>query len=205
MPRGNVLLVATGSVAAIRTGKLAQQLRDFGYDVKLVHTKAAAHFLDKEDALPEWLETYDDGGEWNMWRKLGDPVLHIELRNWASVLVVAPCDANTLAKISNGMCDNLATCVARCWDVNNNNIKPMFVAPAMNTAMWEHPVTNTHINTLREWGVGIIEPVVKILACGDRGAGAMAELPTILHHVQSAIDTSNALQEHRANSETQRN
>lgn len=76
----NVLLVATGSVAAIRTGLLAEDLREKGHNVRLVHTSAAEHFLNAEIALPKWLEVYNDDGEWKAWEKLGDPVQHIELR-----------------------------------------------------------------------------------------------------------------------------
>ncbi len=103
-------------------------------------------------------------------------------RNWASALVIAPLDANTLAKIANGICDNLATCIARAWPVGQ---KPMFIAPAMNTAMWEHPITETHLSTLRSWGVKVINPVVKTLACGDKGVGAMASRVDIVQHITS--------------------
>lgn len=75
-----VLLVATGSVAAIRSGALAEDLRGAGHEVRLVHTKAAEHFLNIERALPSWLKVYNDEGEWRGWRKLGDEVQHIELR-----------------------------------------------------------------------------------------------------------------------------
>lgn len=63
---------------------------------------------------------------------MGDPVLHIELRRWADVLVLAPLSANTMAKVAHGLCDNLLTSVVRAWDY----AKPMIVAPAMNTYMW---------------------------------------------------------------------
>jgi phosphopantothenoylcysteine decarboxylase len=75
-------------------------------------------------------------------------VLHIELRKWAEVFVVAPLDANSLAKISVGISDNLLTTVARAWDFK----KPMVVCAAMNTAMWDHPVTAKGLAILKEWG-----------------------------------------------------
>ena len=65
----------------------------------------------------------------------GDPVRHIEFRHWADLLVVAPLDANTLAKFAIGLCDNFLTCLFRAWDF----AKPVILAPAMNTLMWDHP------------------------------------------------------------------
>ncbi len=76
----NVLLVATGSVAAVRTGLLAEELRAKGHAVRLVHTASASVFLNAERPLPTWLPVFTDAGEWRLWKKLGDPVQHIELR-----------------------------------------------------------------------------------------------------------------------------
>lgn len=103
-------------------------------------------------------DVFDDRDEWSMWQNRGDPVLHIgnsvfqiqsnviELRKWADALLIAPLDANTLAKIANGLCDNLLTSVVRAWDFD----KPLYFAPAMNTAMWENPLTYQHMKTLKE-------------------------------------------------------
>jgi phosphopantothenoylcysteine decarboxylase len=95
----------------------------------------------------------ENDDEWKQWKKLGDPVLHINLRNWADILLVAPMSANTLAKFANGLCDDTLTCVARAWDYNNkvDDMKPLILAPAMNTAMWEHPVTQQHIQTIQSF------------------------------------------------------
>jgi len=73
-----------------------------------------------------------------------DPVLHIELRRWADMLVIAPLDANTLAKLAHGLADNCLTCVWRAWDPQ----RPVILAPAMNTLMWEHPLTASHLMTI---------------------------------------------------------
>ncbi|KNC79766.1 hypothetical protein, variant, partial [Sphaeroforma arctica JP610] len=98
-----------------------------------------------------------------VWNKMADPVLHIELRRWADIAIIAPLDANTMAKLANGICDNLVTCTLRAWDVH----KPVLVAPAMNTHMWTHPITSVHLDVLRSLHYHIIPPVAKKLACDD--------------------------------------
>ena len=113
----------------------------------------------------------------------GDPVLHIELRKWADLLVIAPLSANTLGKLSNGLADNLLTCVARAWDFS----KPCLVAPAMNTYMWDHPVTKPSLDRLKEWGYVEIPCIEKVLMCKDKGKGAMAEPLTIVDFVVEAL------------------
>src|SRR5262249_18710109 len=138
-----------------------------------------------------------------------DPVLHIELRKWAELLLIAPLDANTLAKLACGLADNCLTCVWRAWDP----ARPVMLAPAMNTLMWEHPLTIRHLLQLAA-GAGardlakdlpvedlldemnqrcpklrIIPPVSKRLACGDIGVGAMAEVKEIVQAVAKAVST----------------
>ena len=89
---------------------------------------------------------FEDQDEYICWKDRGDIVLHIELRDIAEMLVVAPLSANTLAKFSNGICDNLLTNIFRAWAYKKINgiwmiQKPILVAPAMNTNMYEHPIT----------------------------------------------------------------
>ena len=131
-------------------------------------------------------------------------MLHIELRKWADLLIVAPLDANTLAKFALGLSDNCLTCVFRAWDF----MKPVILAPAMNTFMWESPVTLRHLRQLLADRSGaaaanfanledapaafaqhapkivLIPPQAKRLACGDVGVGAMAEVTEIAEVVR---------------------
>ncbi|XP_071424925.1 phosphopantothenoylcysteine decarboxylase-like [Pithys albifrons albifrons] len=111
------------------------------------------------------------------------PILHIELW-WADLMVVAPLDANTLAKVANGICDNLLTCVIHAWDLS----KPLLFCPAMNTAMWEHPISAQQVEQLKGFGYTEIPCVVKKLVCGDEGRGAMAEVRTILERVKEILE-----------------
>ncbi|EES02299.1 hypothetical protein BDA96_03G033100 [Sorghum bicolor] len=167
--RPRVLLAASGSVAAIKFEALCRSVAEWA-DVRAVATASALHFID-EASFPDGVPLYTDDDEWSRWRRVGDEVLHIELRRWADALVIAPLSANTLAKVAGGLCDNLLTCVVRAWDYS----KPVYVAPAMNTFMWDNPFTARHLAVLRDLGMSIVQPVTKRLACGDYGNGAMAE------------------------------
>lgn len=171
-----ILLGVTGSVAAIYTPQLYAELRKT-HEVRIVATKAACYFFDLAPLRD--VVTLDED-EWpNPRYERGDPVLHIELRRWADLLLIAPCDANTLAKLALGITDNCLTCVYRAWD----RAKPIVIAPAMNTLMWEHPVTARHLQQIADDlgnALRVIEPITKKLACDDVGPGAMAERDQIL-------------------------
>jgi len=168
-----VLLGVTGSVAAIKTEALEQALNAVGCEVKVMLSNRALHF---SPAREHWLT---DEKEWQ-WTRRGDVVLHVELRRWADVLLIAPLSANSLAKLVHGLADNLVTSVARGWEFQ----KPMIVCPAMNTTMWNHPVTREHLHKLESWGSLVLPPISKTLVCGDSGAGAMAEVDTIVEFVR---------------------
>ncbi|OAY67251.1 Phosphopantothenoylcysteine decarboxylase [Ananas comosus] len=114
-------------------------------EVRAVATNSALHFIDKK-ALPSNVMLFTDDDEWSSWKKIGDG-------------------------IAGGLCDNLLTCIVRAWDYN----KPLYVAPAMNTFMWNNPFTKRHLDTIGELGITQIPPIAKRLACGDYGTGAMAE------------------------------
>lgn len=166
----NILLGVTGSVAAIRTPRLLNAINPLG-TIKLIATPAADHFLQRlDEPISPTTPILRDADEWSTWNSLGDPVLHIELRKWADALVIAPVSADFLAKLSMGFAENLLLSVCRAWDF----AKPMILAPAMNTVMWEHPATQPQLSRLRSWGITIVPPTSKELACGDIGVGAMA-------------------------------
>lgn len=200
----NVLLGVTGSVAAIHTVLLVEELQQAGHQVKVVATQAALYFFDPGAIQPRGGRRNPeavilDEDEWpgrDQGRRYqrDDPVLHIEVRRWADIFVIAPLDANTLAKLACGLADNCLTCVWRAWERS----RPVVLAPAMNTLMWENPLTVLHLQQLvalqglseippRElsalpgWlnercpGLRIVSPISKRLACDDVGIGAMAE------------------------------
>ncbi len=171
----NILLGVTGSVAAVLTPKLIIELEKFG-EVRVIFTQSTYHFIDGLDIK----SLYSDKNEWETFKKVGDPILHIELRKWADVFVIAPCTVNTIAKLSNGLCDNLLTNVAAAWDYS----KPLFIAPACNTYMWHNLITKRNMDVLRGIGARIISPVEKTLACGDTGVGAMGDIVTISTYIK---------------------
>ena len=135
------------------------------------------------------LRVFTDADEWKNYKDVNlDPVLHIELAKRNDVLLISPLSAGSLSKIVNGSCDNLVTTTVRAWpfdlattdDDGNSSTKPFFVAPAMNTVMWNQGITQQHVGVLKTRGVAMIDPVVKLLACGDTGKGAMADVETIV-------------------------
>ncbi|CAK0786727.1 hypothetical protein CVIRNUC_009941 [Coccomyxa viridis] len=180
--RPHVLLGVSGSVAAIKVPLIAKLLADF-CDVVVIATDASRKLLAVDQLEAMHLPVKGDEEEWREWKVVGDPVMHIELRRWADCLVIAPLSANTLAKVAQGLCDNLLTCVFRAWDFS----RPLLVAPAMNTFMWDSPFTATHLEALQRLGVAIIPPISKKLACGDVGDGALAEPQAIAEAVRAAI------------------
>ncbi|KAH1301699.1 hypothetical protein KXX11_003644, partial [Aspergillus fumigatus] len=167
----HILLAASGSVAAIKLPNIAEALgRHKNVCIRIIVTKSAEKFLSGQSSeqpllnaleqLPGVDAIYRDEDEWkDPWTR-GEPILHIELRKWAHVLLVAPLSANTLAKMTMGIADNLLLSVIRAWDTTGKvdsglkDRKPVvFVAPAMNTAMWNHPATKRQLKILTdEWG-----------------------------------------------------
>jgi phosphopantothenoylcysteine decarboxylase len=166
-----------------------------------------------------FVSTKDAEEEWNDWNTLGDPVLHIDLRDWADAFVIAPLSAHTLAKIAQGLCDDTLSCVARAWDFGHGARpgKPMLLAPAMNTAMWQHPLTEQQLTTIQGFwnchrkdnaiiqrgadeldtiisssGVKIVSPQVKTLACGEVGNGALAPVEDILRAIEEVVTLSSS-------------
>ncbi|HXD87886.1 MAG TPA: flavoprotein [Urbifossiella sp.] len=205
----NVLIGATGSVAAVRIPALYETLAAAGHAVKIVATEAAVYFFDPA-SLPSGA-VIRDADEWLGERYQRDaPVVHVELRKWADAFVLAPLDANTLAKLAVGLCDNCLTCVWRAWDT----AKPVILAPAMNAFMWQHPFTRRHLRAIaadcgaahvpghlddaalfaqineRSKTLRIVAPVEKRLACGDTGMGGLAEVTDIAQAVADMLQRS---------------
>ncbi|GAA5870827.1 hypothetical protein JCM16303_001597 [Sporobolomyces ruberrimus] len=180
----HVLLACSGSVASVKIPLIVRGLLEFGnVDVQVVATKSALHFFDKEELEKEHggrVKVWTDEEEWAGWSRIGDPILHIELRRWADLVLIAPCSANTLAKLTSGICDNILTSLLRALPSQI----PVTLYPAMNTHMFSHPLTSKQLSFCQEeLGYKVEGPVPKRLACGDVGIGAMTEWSEIVDQV----------------------
>ncbi|KAJ3765291.1 flavoprotein [Lentinula raphanica] len=179
----HVVLITTGSVASVKAPLIvAELLKHTKVKVEVVATQPSLTFFNVEDIVKAGSRVWVDQDEWKTDYRIGDPILHIELRRWADIVLVAPCSANTLAKIAHGICDNLATSLLRALSPTT----PTYVFPAMNTLMYEHPLTSEHLRIIREVvRYTVVGPIGKGLACGDVGLGAMTEWRDI---VQIVVD-----------------
>ena len=154
------------------------------------------------------LHVYRDADEWEAYREVGsDPVLHIELAKRNSLLLIAPLCANALAAAAAGLSTGLLGCVLRAWyfDLDPSYARtlappnagsppavadrPVLVAPAMNTVMWHQRITAEHLGALQRRGVRVVPPVSKVLACGDEGVGAMAEVEEIVRQTKVLLES----------------
>lgn len=176
----NILLGVTGSVAATLTPKIVSELsKNKDNNVQIIITKNAGYFFNINGFDYYNIKLWQDADEWQPYIKYvkNDDIPHIDLCKWADVLLIAPLTANTLAKMANGLADNLLTSTIRAWSRKN----PIILAPAMNTYMWNHPATDEHLQKIKRWfNVIIIPPIEKKLACGDTGIGALADISDII-------------------------
>ena len=208
----HLLLASSGSVATIKLPSIVQQLSYHNnLSIIIVLTKAAEKFLAGQSAEQRSLESlhsvknvdgiYRDEDEWVRPWVRGNSILHIELRRWADILVIAPLSANSMAKMTAGVADSLLLSVVRAWDttgeIEGSRKKRIVLAPAMNTAMWRHPITRKHIRVLEEdWAIDeehdgwieLLRPVEKNLACGDVGDGAMREWSEIVSIIEERLN-----------------
>lgn len=177
----HILLGVTGSVATNKIYILSQKLSEIGI-VKIICTKSSKIFFDS-DSIRKKYSLYEDKDDELMWNGL-NRCLHIDLVKWADIFIIAPITANTIAKIANGLSDNLLTNIIKAW----NYKKPFYIAPAMNVLMWKNKITKEHIKKIRGLKINIINPIIKKLACGDIGIGAMAETNTIFNIILKRLN-----------------
>lgn len=189
MNEKKILIGVCGSIAAYKTAYLIRLLKKQHADVRVIMTSSASGFitpltlstLSKNPVLTRF--TANDQGEWNN---------HVELGLWADIFVIAPASANTLAKMANGICDNLLLAVylsARC---------PVYVAPAMDLDMYKHASTQTNMRKLQESGVKMIDAEYGELASGLTGTGRMAEPENIVSIINDFFSSGRPLQGKKA-------
>ena len=173
-----VLLIVSGGIAAYKSLELIRRLGDRGCAVRCILTAGGAQFVTPLSlAALSGDKVYQDTFSLTDEAEMG----HIRLSREADLVVVAPATANILAKMAAGIADDLATTALLATD------KPVLVAPAMNTMMWDHPATRANLATLTARGVHRVGPGAGDLACGEVGAGRMAEPAEILAAIETLL------------------
>ncbi|MEE9607875.1 MAG: bifunctional phosphopantothenoylcysteine decarboxylase/phosphopantothenate--cysteine ligase CoaBC [Myxococcota bacterium] len=175
-----ILVAVTGGIAAYKVPELVRALRRSGHAVRCIATPEAARFVS-----PLVLQTLT--GE-TVRTDLFDPaqegeIGHIELADWAELMIVAPATANVMAKLACGLADDLVSTVALATRA------PLLIAPAMNVHMWRHPATQANLAALRERGARVSGPEAGELACGWEGEGRMSEPESIAAQAELELGT----------------
>ncbi|MEM1435381.1 MAG: bifunctional phosphopantothenoylcysteine decarboxylase/phosphopantothenate--cysteine ligase CoaBC [Pseudomonadota bacterium] len=162
----NILLGISGGIAAYKTPQLVRDLTAQGATVQPVLTRAAREFVTATSLQAVSGRPVRD----SLWDPAAEAAMgHIELARWADALLIAPATAQCLAQLANGLAPDLITTLYLA------NTAPVFVAPAMNQAMWSHPATQRNVECLRADGVQLLGPGEGDQACGDVGPGRMLE------------------------------
>ncbi len=174
-------LIITGGIAGYKSLYLIRLLRDKGYEVYPIMTKSACEFITPLSVSTlsgndVYMKMFDLDGE--------SEIGHINYSRKLDLLMVVPCTANFIAKMANGMADDLASTVVLA------SSKPVVIAPAMNPQMWDNPATKENIKTLVGRQVKIIEPESGDMACGENGVGRMAEPETIAKYIFNSVDSN---------------
>lgn len=169
-----VLLGVTGGIAAYKSASLASMLVKSGAEVRVIMTRNAANFItpitfESLTGHKCIIDTFDRNFEFK--------VEHVALAQKADVIMVAPATANVIAKLAHGLADDMLTTTILASKA------PKIIAPAMNTGMYENPVTQDNLSVLKRYGMEVISPANGRLACGDVGAGKMPEPEVLYEHI----------------------
>ncbi len=171
----NILIGITSSIAAYKICELIRMFKKSDYNVKVVMTPDAKNFV-----TPLTLETLSCNSVYCEQFSPRDKTEHISLCEWADTFVVAPLSANTLSKMALGICDNLLTSVF-CAYLGHK--KPVIIAPAMNTGMWQNPFVQENLEKLKDFGCEVLEPESGFLACGTNDKGRLCSLDKIYNSI----------------------
>ncbi len=175
-----IILGITGGVAAYKAAELARLLAKRGHQVRCILTEAGSRFITPLTLTSLTGEPcYGANPDHGEWRAL-PTIEHIELARWAELVAVVPATANILGKAANGLATDLLSTVLLATRA------PVLWAPAMNTGMWEHPAVQANVARLRGYGHMIVDPAEGSLACGEEGAGKLAEVEVVAEAIQVA-------------------
>jgi phosphopantothenoylcysteine decarboxylase/phosphopantothenate--cysteine ligase len=174
-----ILLGITGGIAAYKAADLARLLTNRGHTVRCVLTEAGARFITPLTlASLTGQPCFGANPDHHEWRP-SPSVEHIELARWADLVAVAPATANMLGQAANGLAGDLLSTLLLATKA------PILWAPAMNTAMWEHPAVQANLGRLESFGHTIVEPAEGMLACGEAGAGKLADIERIADAIRA--------------------
>ena len=176
----NILLGVTGSIAAYKAADITSRLTKLGHNVDVVLTESGSRII-----TPITLQTLSKNKVYtDMFEEITpNEVKHISLAKKADVVLIAPATANIIGKIANGIADDFLSTVVMA--VANHT--PVYIAPAMNTNMYENPIVQDNIKKLKSFGYRFIEPKESLLACGDLGRGALADVDEIVEIIEGSI------------------
>ncbi len=178
-----ITLIITGSIAAYKALELIRLLTKAGARVESILTKSGAAFI-----TPLSVEALTGNrAHTDMWDDHSYDMNHIELSRRADLIVIAPATANTIAKLANGIGDDLASTILLAKN------KPILLAPGMNTEMWENPAFKRNLAQIQADGATVVPPLTDVLACGETGIGKMAEPATIFAAIENHFRTSETL------------
>lgn len=186
MSKKRIVVGVSGGIAAYKACDLVSKLSKKDYEVKVILTKHAEKFVSKltfEALCHNYVETdlFDESNE--------DPIAHITLAKWADLMIIVPATANIIAKVTHGISDDLLSTTFLACN------KHKMICPAMNTQMYENPITQKNIQACKDLGYQILDPVVGHLACNDTGRGKMIEPADIVEAIDNYFNTSNKLSE----------
>lgn len=179
-----IIVMVSGGIAAYKSADLVSRLKKAGAEVRVAMTRSAESFVgpvtfETLSGYPVYQNVFDRPKAWEM--------EHISWARWADAIVVAPATAHLLARLALGLADDAATTLALAYT------GPIFIAPAMNSAMWLHPATQENFSKLLARGVRVIEPEAGALACGEIGPGRLAEPADIVAELEKFFAAGAAL------------
>lgn len=179
LPPQRILFMMSGSIACAKATSLISAWRKDGHTVRVAATPSVREFVG-----PATLEGLSGAPVFGDTFEAGRAMDHIELARWAELVVVCPATANLLAKFANGIADDA---VSTLWQATWARGVPQFLAPAMNTHMWDYPATRENVERLRGWGVHVLPTAEGELACGETGAGRLLEPEEIRRRVEELL------------------
>ena len=173
-----ILLIICGGIAAYKSLEIIRLLKKKGVIIKTILTKSGSEFVTplsitslSQSKVYQDLFSLENEAEMD----------HISLSRWADLILISPATANTISKLANGNCDDLASTVALASN------KKIFIAPAMNVRMWEHQSTKENINKLKKYNYKLIGPEIGDMACGEYGEGKMSEPEKIVNELENYL------------------